>query len=345
MKNRQAMFVAMSVLLAATGAHNAHAQDKLPLRLVQTIPLPNVKGRMDHLGVDIKGQRLFAAALDNNTLEVIDLKAGKRVLSIPGQSKPQGVFYSPDFNRLFVDNGGDGTCKMYTGDTFKLIDSVPLGEDADHVGYDPATKYLYAGYGDVKSGALGIIDTSTNKHVGDIKVDGRPGGIKIEKSGPRIFLRFAGTGNLAVVDREKREVISTWPVTAAKASNSLAFDETNHRLFDGTSNPPLLIVFDTESGKQIAQLEGVVGIDDTWYDAASKRIYTSGGRESDTGKPPGFVYVYQQKDADHYELIAKVPTRPNSQTSILVPELNRYYVSASSNDTQEAAILVFEPQP
>jgi hypothetical protein len=342
---REALCGAMLALLALTGARDAYAQEKLPLRLVQTIPLPNVKGRMDHLGVDIKGKRLFAAALDNNTLEVIDLNEGKRVFTIPGQSKPQGVFYSPDFNRLFVDNGGDGTCKIYAGDTFKLIDSLPLGEDADHVGYDPATKYLYAGYGSVKSGALGIIDTSTAKRIGDIKVDGRPGGIKIEKSSPRIFLRFAGTGNLAVVDREKRELISSWPVTVAKASNSLALDEANHRLFDGTSNPPMLLVFDTESGKQIAQLEGVAGIDDTWYDVAHKRIYASGGRESDTAKPPGFVYVYQQKDADHYELIAKVPTRPNSQTSILVPELNRYYVSASSNDTQDAAILVFEPQP
>jgi hypothetical protein len=345
MKKRYALFAATCLLFAPIGARNAHAQDKLPLRLVQTIPLPNVKGRMDHLGVDVKGQRLFAAALENNTLEVIDLKAGKRVFSIPGQSKPQGVFYSPDFNRLFVDNGDDRTCKVYAGDTFKLIASLPLGEDADHVGYDPATKYLYAGYGGTKSGALGIIDTSTVKHIGDIKVAGRPGGIKIEKSGPRIFLRFAGTADIGVVDREKRNVIATWPVTAAKASNSLALDEPHHRLFDGTANPPLLLVFDTESGKQIAQLEGVAGIDDTWYDAAHQRIYTSGGRESDTGKPPGFVYVYQQKDADHYELIAKVPTRPNSQTSIWVPELNRYYVSASSNGTQDAAILVFEPQP
>ena len=129
-----------------------NAQNKEPLRLVQTIPMSNVKGRMDHLGVDVKGRRLFAAALDNNTLEVIDLKAGKRIFTIPAQSKPQGVFYSPDFNKVFVANGTDGTCKIYTGDTFKLIDSVPLGEDADHVGYDPATKYLYAGYGDVKSG-------------------------------------------------------------------------------------------------------------------------------------------------------------------------------------------------
>src|ERR1700687_670053 len=161
-----------AVVFAIAPVSRMNAQNKEPLRLVQTIPMSNVKGRMDHLGVDVKGKRLFAAALDNNTLEVIDLKADKRIFSIPGQSKPQGVFYSPDFNTLFVDNGGEGTCKIYTGDTFKLIASLPLGEDADHVGYDPATKYLYAGYGSTKSGALGIVDTRTNKHIGDVKTDG-----------------------------------------------------------------------------------------------------------------------------------------------------------------------------
>jgi hypothetical protein len=164
MRTRNAVFIAMGLLVAWNFAPNVCAQEKLPLKLIQTIPMPNVQGRMDHLGVDIKSKRLFAAALDNNTLEVIDLKAGKRVFSIPGQSMPQGVFYSPDFKRLFVANGTDGTCKIYAGDTFKLLDSLPLGTGLDHVGYDPATKYLYSGYGDTKSGVLAIIDTRTNEH-------------------------------------------------------------------------------------------------------------------------------------------------------------------------------------
>src|SRR5260370_30587430 len=128
---RKVAVLGLAVLASLGG--EVRAQEHAPLRLIQTIPLPSVKGRMDHLGVDIKGQRLFAAALDNNTLEVIDLKAGKRVFSIPGQSKPQGVFYSSDFNKLFVDNGDDGTCKVYDGSTFKLIENVPVGNDSDHL--------------------------------------------------------------------------------------------------------------------------------------------------------------------------------------------------------------------
>jgi len=146
---------------------------------------------------------------------------------------------------------------------------------------------------------------------------------------------------VGVVDRKKREEITNWPVTGVPGSVAMAFDESHHRVFDGTRDPPVLTVLDTESGRQVTQLEGVSGIDDLWYDAARKRIYASGGRESEAG----FVYVYQQKDADHYELIAKVPTRGNAQTSIWVPQLNRYYVSASGNDKEDAAILVFEPQP
>jgi DNA-binding beta-propeller fold protein YncE len=323
----------------------APAQQNAPLRLIQTIPLPGVRGRMDHLGVDVKGKRLFAAALgeNQNTVEVIDLKAGKRTFSIPGQKTPQGVFYSDEFNKLFVANGGDGTCKIFRGDDFKPIDSLPLGTNANHMGYDPSSKYLYVGIGipDSKAGALAIIDTRTSKHIGDIKTAVHPGGIKFEKDGPRVFVTLTGVPTLGVLDRKKREEIRTWPVAGVEGNVALALDDGHHRLFDGSRNPPMLTVLDMDTGKQIAQLEGVVGIDDLWYDAGRNRIYASGGR----GAEAGSVHVYQQKDGDHYELTAKVPTRANAQTSIWVPQLNRYYVSASANDKEDAAILVFEPQP
>src|SRR5882672_4797404 len=190
-------------------AGRAYGQTSAPLKLLQKIPMPNVQGRLDHSAVDLKGKRLFVAALgDNqNTIEVVDLTANKRVASIPGQSKPQGVFYSSEFKKLFVANGTDGTCKIFDANTLKLIDSLSIGADADHVGYDPATKYLYVGVGDAKSGALAVIDTRTNKHIEDIKTDARPGGIKFDKSGAQIFVTLAGATNLGVVDRKKRQQV------------------------------------------------------------------------------------------------------------------------------------------
>jgi hypothetical protein len=142
-----------------------------------------------------------------------------------------------------------------------------------------------------------------------------------------------------VVDLKKREQIAAWP-TGVQSNVALALDESDHRLFDGVRDPATLIVLDTESGKQITQLEGVAGIDDLWYDAGHKRVYASGGR----GFEVGFVYVYQQKDAAHYELIGKVPTAPGAGTSFWSLDLNRLYVAAPSNEKEDAAILVFEPQ-
>jgi WD40 repeat protein len=339
--NKRRLILRIMVLLIAT-VLDIHAQDKLPLKLVQKITMPNVKGRLDHFGVDLKGQRLFVAALgdDQNTVEVIDLKSGKWISSIPGQSKPQGLFYSPNFKKLFVANGTDGTCKIFAGDTFKLIASLPVGPDADHMGYDPATKYLYVGFGDAKSGGLAIIDTCNNKHIADIKTDARSGGIKIEKSRPQTFVTLTGATNLGVVDLKKREQVSALP-TGVAGNVALALDESHHRLFDGVREPATLIVLDTESGKEISRLEGVAGIDDLWYDSARNRVYASGGRGFDVG----FVYTYQQKDADHYEFVGKVPTAPGAGTSFWSAELNRLYVAAPANDKEEAAILVFEPQP
>ena len=331
-------FVTMLVvyLFAFALALNGKAQDNAPLKLVQKIPMPGVQGRMDHITVDVKGKRLFVPANgDNqNTVEVIDLQAGKRIASIPGQSKPQGTFYSVDFNTLFVTNGTDGTCKIFRGDNFKLIDSLLLGSDANQVGYDPDTKYLYAGLGDRNSGALAIVDTSNNRHIGDIKTDARPGGITFEKSGPRIFVNLNGATKLGVLDRKKREQITTWPVAGAENYGPLALDESHHRLFLGTRKPPMLIVFDTESGKQITQLDSVPSIDGVWYDAMRKRIYITGN---------GFIAVYDQKGADDYTPMVKVATEADSQPSIWVPQFNRLYFSVPKAGNRDAEILVYEP--
>src|SRR2546429_9735216 len=98
-----------ALLLAAV---TMNAQYKEALKLVQTIPMPNVKGRIDHMDVDVKGKRLFVAGLENGSLEVVDLQAGKWLKSIPGFKKIQGVAYVSSRNKLFVASGDDGMLRV-----------------------------------------------------------------------------------------------------------------------------------------------------------------------------------------------------------------------------------------
>ena len=336
-------FVAAGLLVACSGFALSQEGAKQPLRLVQTIPLPNVKGRLDHMDVDVKGKRLFVAGLENGTVEVVDLEAGKWVRSIPGFTKPQGASVVSEFNKLFVASGDDGMLRVFRTDTLELLDSMHLEPGPNRVVYEPKSKLVYVGYGGKDAGKdygeVGIIDARNNKLVGDIRVVAHPSELLLDRAGTILFVFISIANQLQVIDTKKRQVFSTWPVTSQHPGDA-AFDESASRLFIGTHTPPEMIAMDSKSGKEVAHLPTAEGMDGVYFDAGRKRVYVSGGRDL----PAGFVYVYQQLNADHYEITGKIPTRGGAGTSFWSPELNRYYVAAPKNDQQEAAILVYAPQ-
>jgi hypothetical protein len=320
------------------------AQNNSPLRLVQTIPMPNVKGRIDHMDVDVKGKRLFVAGLENGSLEVINLAAGKWSKSLPGFKKTQGVAYIPSLNKVFVASGDDGMLRVFRGDTLELLDSIKLELGPNRVTYDSQTEILYVGYGGKDAGKdygeVGIIDAKTDKSLGDIKVEAHPAELLLDKSGKTLYVFVSSTSKVQVVDTKKRDVVSTWAVRSQRNGDG-AFEEKTHRLYIGTRTPPQMVVMDSNAGKEVASLSTVEGMDGVYFNGAQKRVYVSGGRDNDVG----YVFVYQQKEADHYKLIGKIPTRSGAGTSFWSPELNRFYLGAPAHDNEEAAILVFEPLP
>jgi DNA-binding beta-propeller fold protein YncE len=326
----------LNVLLGALAAIglDVQAEEPPPLRMVQTIPLLNVEGRIDHLTVDLKGQRLFIAALGNNTVEVVDLQAGKRIQTIGGFQEPQGVSFIPEFNKLFVANGKSGACDVLDGSSLKRVKSLKLSDDADNIRYDAANRHVFVGYG---GGALAMMDAASGDRIGEIKLKGHPESFQLEQSGPRIFVNIPTAKQIAVVDREKRAVTAAWPTGDAAANYPMAIDETHHRLFVGFRKPARLVVFDTESGKVVAHLESPGDADDIFYDASRRRLYVSGGE--------GSIGIFQQKDADHYEPMSKIPTAAGARTALFVPELNRLYLAVPHRGSQKAEIRVYETQP
>jgi DNA-binding beta-propeller fold protein YncE len=343
--NRSLSFCTMALLSLFAFVSLCGAQDKEPLHLVQTIPMPNVRGRIDHMDVDVKGKRLFVAGLENGSLEVVDLAGGGKWLkSISGFKKPQGIVYVSSLNKVFVASGDDGMLRVFRGDTLELLDAIKLDLGPNRVAYDSRAKVLYVGYGGKDAGKdygeVGIIDARTDKHIGDIKVEAHPAELLLDQSGKTLFVFVPSTSRVQVVDTKQREVVSAWPVSSQRDGDG-AFDEQTRRLIIGTRTPPQMIAMDSRTGKEVANLPTVEGMDGVYFDAAHKRVYVSGGRDYDVG----YVFVYQQKDADRYETIGKMPTRSGAGTSFWSPELNRYYVAAPAHENEQAAILIFEPQP
>ncbi len=301
-----------------------------PFRLEKTIPLPGVEGRFDHLAVDVRARHLFLAALGNNTLEILDLEAGKRLQSIPGLHEPQGIGYVADTHKVYVANGKDGKVHIFDAATFKPAGEVDMGEDADNVRYDAARKTLWVGYA---AGVLGALDAATGKRTGDIHVDAHPESFQLEKSGPRIFVNVPDAGEIEVADREKKAIAAKWVVKGAAANFPMALDEASHRLFAGCRKPAKVLVFDTETGKTVTEFACPGDTDDLFYDAARKRLYVVGGE--------GFLEAFAQKSANEYQSLGKTATTAGARTGLYVPELNRFFLAVPHRGNQGAEVRVF----
>jgi len=326
--------VAMILAFGGDACAESPGQNSNLLTQVQTIPLDGVEGRIDHFGLDAKGKRLFVSALGNNTVEVVDLVAGKVTNHISNLRAPQGIGFAPESNRLAVANDGDGSCRLYDGTSLQQTATVDLKDDADNVRYDKASHRFWVGYGE---GGLAAIDPEAGKQVADIKLDAHPESFQLETKGKRIFVNVPNAGHVAVVDRETGTVIEKIPMKEARANFPMALDEADHRLFIGCRSPAKLLVLDTETDKTIATLDIVGDTDDLFYDAANKRIYVSGGESR--------VTVISQTSADIYNVAGQVTTAPGARNSFFVRETGTLYVAVPHRGAQKAELRVFTVAP
>jgi len=322
------------------------------LRLVETIPLPG-DGYMDHLTVDLRGQRLFISGEAAKSLLIVDLRAGKVIHETKGLSAmPKKPVYLTDTNEVWVTLT-DSSVIAISGTTYEVTKTVKLSgygdpnRGADNAAYDPATHLFYAavevfddfdgsGNHGATNASIEIVDTTTAKLVGSIKLPGGdPAGVTIDPSRKRLYVAMGdivrGESHVEVIDLEKRAIAAEWPISGGPVPHTAGLDTAHHRLFVGSRmkphtgeiggghqyEPGKLVVMDSETGKVIQVLDSVGGADDLQYDAASSRIYFVG--------TTGTVAVFKEIDPDHFRLLGKVPTGAISKTGLWVPELKRFY--------------------
>jgi len=324
---------AIATIAGATFAQTP-ASSSQPLVLTGAIPLPNVHGRIDHFSFDPQG-RLFVSALGNNTEEVIDLAAGTVGHVISGIPRPQGVAYAADVNKIFVGSD-EGKLNIYDGTSYNLITSIDFGDDVDNLRYDSGAKRLYLGYGD---GAIAIVDSTTNKRLDqEFKLGAHPESFQLEQSGPDIYVNVPDRKEVAAINRNTGK-ITRWPLKL-DGNFPMALDQANHRLFIATRQPPRFVVLDTSSGHVITTSPCGQDSDDMYYDAARKRIYVVAGE--------GTISVFQQHDADHYSLLAKVPSAVGARTAGYFGKgrkgFERFYVAVPARADREAEVLIYTVQ-
>jgi DNA-binding beta-propeller fold protein YncE len=320
-------------ILVMVGLRATAAEPK-SLELLQTIPLKGKAGRLDHVTIDSKHSRLFVANLSNNSLDVVDLKAGKLVKQIPDQKKIQGVAYAPDLDRIYVGNGTGSECNVFDGKDYKLLKSIKL-PGADNVRYLARRRLIYVGHADK---ALSAVDAQTYEVKAMIELPGRPEGFQLETKRPRLYVNTADPTRLVVIDTDTNQVLHRYPIKLADHAYPLAVDETNHRLFLGCRKKPSLVVVNSETGKEVTSIAIPEDVDDVFYDAKRKRLYASCGA--------GTLAVIRQRDADHYETRETIPTVKVARTCFFDPVGERLYLIVPRQEGEEGpTIRVYKPRP
>lgn len=347
------------VLPSMAAAQTGQATEPPPvLTFAGSISLGDVNGRLDHMSADVQGQRLFAAAFDNHTLEIIDLKSSKVVKEL-NLNEPQNSSYFPSVNRLFVSSSGDGTVKVFDATTFALVNTVQLSSDADNMRFDARRNHVLVDYGGekflygkvqgregVKDGAVAVLDLD-GKNIAQIPTGGHPESLQLESTGHRIFINSPDNHYIVVADLDTNKVLAQWRNPACE-NYPMALDEAHHRVFVFCRGASIVSVVDTETGMQVTSIAvtPLSSSDDMFFDPTKNRLYILSRILIDENvrvEGPGIVDVIHEQDPNHYEKIATYTTGFGAQTGLFVPEWQKLFVGARRQPTgQSAEILIYD---
>ncbi len=326
---RLCLFAWLSLSLAAMG--NALAADAPPLGIESRIPLGEVQGRIDHLAVDLKRQRLYVAELGNDSIGVVDLETGRVIQTLRGLKEPQGIGYEASTDTLYVANARDGSVRFFKGENWAPLGSLDLGEDADNVRIDEVTHRVWVGYG---SGALAIIDPNSRRKVADIPLQAHPESFRLASAGPNIYVNVPDASEIAVVDRNAGKQVATWKTADLRSNYPLALDESG-QILAVFRRPARLAVFRARDGRRLQALETCGDSDDLFVDSKRRRVYVTCGE--------GVIDVFSQA-AGGYRHSGRLPTSAGARTSLFVPELDRLYLAVRAGSTAPASIWVLRPE-
>ncbi len=328
------IFLLLSAVAMGSGAPRhttAQPNDAAPLRLEAMIPLGDVRGRIDHMAVDLERRRLFVAELGNDTVGIVDLVLRKTLKVLGGLKEPQGVAYLPATDTLYVANGGDGSLRLFRGPDYAENGRIDLGDDADNVRVDQSNHQVLVGYG---SGAVAVIDAVARSKIGEMRLRAHPESFQLDSSMGRVYVNVPNARIVAVLDLPSRKQIASWSTAGASGNFPMALDSESRRVLVMFRNPPKLGVFDTQDGSSAATIEACGDADDIFVDPKRRRIYVSCGA--------GAIDVFH---AQTYQRAARIPTVVGARTSLFVPELDRLFLAVRAAAGKPAAIWVFRPSP
>lgn len=330
------MKVTLFVLGILLGCQVVIAQPVPPLVLQQTVKLPAVAGKFDHFAIDLKGNRLFAAATGNHSVEVINLPSGEVAQTISGLGKPHGLVWVASTQTLYVTDGILGELMKYEGSPLKLVGTIKLSDDADDMVYNETNRLLFAGHGGSSVTAparIAVVDTDRFRLKADIAATSHPEALDIDPKSQRIFANIADSGEVSILDAAGDTEVSNWKLAGTSHNVPLALDAENHVLYVACRTPAVLLALDSATGKELARISTSEGADDLFYDSRTQRIFLIAGA--------GEIDVFQTDAHASLRSLGMISTVAGAKTGLFVPSQSLLYVGIPQTADNPAEIRIY----
>ena len=295
------------------------------------VELPEVKGRIDHMAINVRDNIVYVAALGSNTVEVVDLNKGSVVHSIKGLDEPQGICYIPVANEIAIANGGNGQCIFYDAFSFAAVATINLGSDADNIRYDERNNILYVGYG---NGGIAVIDATTHKKVNEVKLSAHPESFQLDRQRKTLFVNLPDDNTIAIINLQDLKVTSTWETKGLRANFPMTLDTLSGSVIVGFRHPATLVSYDAVTGKEQNRTDLISDVDDVFFDEARQEVFASGGG--------GAINIFKKENNHSFKKVANIPTRSGARTSLFIPSLRELILAERSSGSKPAALAVYK---
>lgn len=339
--------------------------EPVALKLSRTIPLPGVTntrtnvgvpGRFDHFAYDPVTRRLFVAALENNSLEVLDLAAGQRLRSIPGILHAQGLACITNTSSVAITSGEDGLLHIFDTQTLEQKQTIEVGPDADNVRYDAGNNTILVSYGTTNGGAIAAFNAQTWAKLRDIHFSSRPESFQIDPNSKWLFanlpkgVRAITDGEVAIADRETGEIVAIIPLPGLARNFPMAYDAAHGRLFIASRRPARLIEIDVRKRLLVAETPCTDDADDLFFDPQTSQVLVIGGgfrpdlqtpESRSPVSPPGErggINVFGVSSAGKLTLKTTVPTAPHARTGFFIQQRRALYLAVPMREGQEPEV-------
>jgi DNA-binding beta-propeller fold protein YncE len=208
-----------------------------------------------------------------------------------------GLEYVPGAHKVYTSDWGDEKIGIVDLQSMTVVKRLPTAAKPNGSTYAAPFRKVYVS--DTLGKAVAVVDVAKDEIVKTIEFASETGMPQYDSSSRKVYVNLRNTNEVAEIDPATDTLLGKYPVDGCQFNHGMAVDSEHHRAFLLCPGNRTLTVFGLNTHRSIAHLPMPAGADVVKFDPGLRRIYVACSS--------GFISVFEEKDADHYQKLEDFP--------------------------------------